>query len=177
MLCKVVLYIATYKSKELSLTGQWGIFYTGSGVTLKVITDTIIWWKFQWKACERGLDVWGDWWCRKMPFTPRSLVQTWARLAVTWRCDCLTAVQQPTWNKGIQITTFWGDVHSLQNTQLQQISIASIWGASSSLRNCMDVVPRGTDSRQGLPSMHILHFVTLDVLAKWGCFPVKQMFP
>lgn len=49
-----------------------------------------------------GPDVWGDWWCRKMPFTSRSLVQTWARLAVTWSCYCLTAAQWPTLSKGKQ---------------------------------------------------------------------------
>lgn len=37
------------------MTGQWVIFYTGPSVTLKVITDTIMWWKFQGKACEGDL--------------------------------------------------------------------------------------------------------------------------
>lgn len=67
----------------------------------------------------------------------------------------------------------WGDVHSPQSQQLQQISIASTGGASSSLRNCMDIVPRGTDSKQGLPYIHILlwkdsHILHISLIGRFG---------
>lgn len=179
-----MLYIIKYKSKNFHWQVSQIFFYRGSGVTLKVLTDTIIWWKFQWKACEGGLLSEG------IDSAGRSLspLGHWFNRGPAWLWPgAVTAGQLLSDLRGTSGSkpAHVGWCPSPWNKQLQQISAASTWGASSSLRNCMDVVPRGTDSKQGLPYVHILvwkdshilHFIRLDALAQWGCFPVKQLLP